>query len=102
MIAAMTQLTRDQVRHIAKLARLSLSEAEEQKFAIELTNILSYVNVLSEVDTQNVEPTAQVTGRENAFRADVVRTDGTSPDALLATSPLGLAEHQIVTPSAHG
>ncbi len=98
----MTQLTRDQVRHIAKLARLTLSEAEEEKYASELTKILSYVEMLQEVDTASVPATAQVTGRVNSFREDVIRTNGTSPDALLECSPLGLSDHQIVTPSAHG
>jgi aspartyl-tRNA(Asn)/glutamyl-tRNA(Gln) amidotransferase subunit C len=98
----MATLTPDQVRHIAKLARLRLSDTEVKKLSKELTSILGYVDMLQEVDTKGVEATAQVTGQENVFRPDEVRQNGTSPDALLGTSPLSIADHQIVTPSAHG
>ena len=98
----MTQLTAAQVRHIAKLARLRLSDDETAKMAEELTSILKYVDMLSEVDTKNVKPTAQVTGLNNVFRKDAIRTDAADSDALLACSPLPIADHQISTPSAHG
>lgn len=98
----MPSLTKDQVRHIAKLARLSLSEAEAEKFTTELTKILAYVDLLQEVDTKNVEATAQVTGQTSALRADAIRPQDVSPDDLLACSPLPLNDHQITTPSAHG
>ena len=98
----MTSLTTDQVRHIAKLARLRLTDAELEKFPRELTSILQYVDMLKEVDTTGVEPTAQVTGLTNVFREDQIRQSATSPDALLGCSPLQVTEHQIVTPSAHG
>jgi aspartyl-tRNA(Asn)/glutamyl-tRNA(Gln) amidotransferase subunit C len=100
--ASMANLTPDQVRHIAKLARLTLSEAEVAKFATEMSAILQYVDMLQEVDTSAVEPTAQVTGQTNALREDVIKPNSTAPDALLECSPLQKAEHQIVTPSAHG
>ena len=98
----MSSLTPDQVRHIAKLARLTLNDAEVEKFARELSSIFQYVDMLQEVDTKNVEATAQVTGQVNSLREDNIRTDRTSPDDLLGCSPLPIAEHQIVTPSAHG
>lgn len=98
----MSQLTDDQVRHIAKLARLTLTEEEVPKFAKELSAILEYVTKLQEVDAKDVEPTAQVTGLTNAFREDSVRESAISADDLLATSPLPIVEHHIQTPSAHG
>lgn len=98
----MTSLTPDQVRHIAKLARLRLSEQEVQKFSTELTNILGYVEMLQEVDTANVEATAQVTGQENSFRKDEILSDSPSREGMLSTTPLSVSDHQIVTPSAHG
>lgn len=98
----MSTLTKAQVLHIATLARLRLTDEEAEKFTSELTSILQYVDMLGEVDTKGVEPTAQVTGQTNVFRADRVREGGTSPDALLGCSPLPIAEHQIVSPSAHG
>ncbi|MFA6523833.1 MAG: Asp-tRNA(Asn)/Glu-tRNA(Gln) amidotransferase subunit GatC [Candidatus Peribacteraceae bacterium] len=98
----MSHLNPEQVRHIAKLARLRLSDEEVAKFAPELSSILGYVDKLSEVNTEGVEPTAQITGLCNRSRADDIRNDIATPDALLATSPLPIADHQIVTPSAHG
>ena len=98
----MPQLTKDQVKHIAKLARLTLSDGEVEKFTKDLGAILDYVDILSEVDTEGVEPTEQVTGLTNAFRMDEVCQTGPEPDALLECSPLPITEHQIQTPSAHG
>jgi len=96
----MAKLTPAQVRHIAKLARLKIEDAEVEKFATELTSILDYVDMLQEVDTEGVEPTAQVTGLHNVFREDAVRAGGAAPDALLETSPLPIVERQIETPAA--
>ena len=98
----MATLTADQVRHIAKLARLTLSDAEVEKFSTELTSILDYVDRLQEVDTKKVEPLKNVTGQKNAWREDSVAADGTDPDALLECSPLPIVDRQIKTPSAHG
>ena len=98
----MVTLTTDQVRHIAKLARLTLSDAEVEKFTTELTSILEYVDRLQKVDTKNVEPLKNVTGQRNAWREDSVTDDGTSPDALLDCSSLPIVDRQIKTPSAHG
>ena len=98
----MPALTHDQVRHIAKLARLTLTDAEVEKFATELTSILAYVDRLTQVDTKGIEPLKSVTGLSNNWRDDVVRDDGANPDALLECSPLPITDHQIQTPSAHG
>lgn len=97
----MTQLSASDVRHIAKLARLTLSDAEVEKFSKEMTSILEYVSQLQKVDTSNVEPTEQVTGQVNSLREDTITPILATPDALLATSPLPIEEHQIETPSAH-
>lgn len=65
-------LTKQEVEKIALLARLGLSEEEKETFAKQLSSILDYVKNLSEVDTQGIEPTAQVTGLENVMREDEV------------------------------
>ena len=65
-----SNLTEEEVRHIAKLAGLTLTDAEVKKFQSQLNEILSYVGQLKEVKTENVEPTSQVTGLENVFRED--------------------------------
>jgi len=98
----MSNLTADQVRHIAKLARLNLTDEEVAKFAPELTSILDYIEMLQEVDTKNVEASTQVTGISNGNRIDEIRTDSPDPDALIKTSALPIVDHQIQTPSAHG
>jgi aspartyl-tRNA(Asn)/glutamyl-tRNA(Gln) amidotransferase subunit C len=95
-------LAPDDVRHIATLARLTLTEEEIARFTKDLGGIFALIERLGEVDTSAVEPTAQVTGLSNVVRADEVRAGGASPDALLAASPLPVREHQIETPSAHG
>jgi aspartyl-tRNA(Asn)/glutamyl-tRNA(Gln) amidotransferase subunit C len=98
----MTTLTKDQVLHIAKLARLKLTEEETRKMPKELSSILEYIDMLNEVNTDGIEPTAQVTGIETRLREDIVKTSETQPDQLLACSPLPKKEHQIVTSHAHG
>ena len=98
----MTTLTPAQVRHIAKLARLKLSDGEVDKFSKELTSILQYVDMLTEVDTSLVQATAQVTGQTNVFRCDEIRAKSALHEALLSCSPLPQTDHQIVSPSAHG
>ena len=59
-----------EVEHIAKLARLGISEKEKGKYSKELSKILDYIDKLKEVDIKNIEPTSQVTGLSNVFRKD--------------------------------
>jgi len=66
-------LSKQQIEHIAKLARLDLTDDELNKYGGELSRILNYIDQLKEVDTEGVEPTAQVTGMENIFREDEVK-----------------------------
>ena len=62
------------IKHIAKLANLPINQQEEKKLDKQLNETLDYIEMLQEVDTKNVQPTAHVTGLEN-----VTRTDTTSP-----------------------
>ncbi|MCX6739790.1 MAG: Asp-tRNA(Asn)/Glu-tRNA(Gln) amidotransferase subunit GatC [Candidatus Parcubacteria bacterium] len=66
------KLTKQEVEKIAKLSRLELTDAEKDKFADQISAVLDYVGKLNEVDTENVEMTAQVTGLENVYRKDEV------------------------------
>ena len=66
-------LTREQVQHVAKLARLSLSEEEISIFTGQMADILAYVEKLNELDTDGIVPTAHAVPMENSFRDDVVR-----------------------------
>lgn len=76
------------VKHVAKLANLSISEAEEKKYEKQLSDVLEYVKKLEEVDTDKTKETAQVTGLLNIKRADVSASSLSQPEALKsATSP---------------
>lgn len=66
------QLTAEQVRHIAKLARINLSDAEVEKFTTQLGDIVGFVEQLNKVDTQGVLETNQVTGLANVEREDEI------------------------------
>ena len=67
------KLSKQQVEHVAKLARLGITEKEKEKFRKELSAILGFVEKLKEVDTEGVEPTAHITGLENIMRKDESR-----------------------------
>ncbi|HAT03889.1 MAG TPA: Asp-tRNA(Asn)/Glu-tRNA(Gln) amidotransferase GatCAB subunit C [Candidatus Magasanikbacteria bacterium] len=66
------KLTSQEIEHIAKLARLELTEKEKTMYAEQLSVVLDYIEVLNEVDTEGVEETCQVTGLEDVVREDVV------------------------------
>lgn len=68
-----TPLPKDTVKHVAKLANLPLDEKEIDMFAVQLGETISYVAMLDEVDTANVEPTSQVTGLTNVGDEDIPR-----------------------------
>lgn len=89
------KLSKEQVQHIAKLARLHLTEEELERYADQLTSILTYVELLMELDTSSVKETSQVTGLSLPPRADVLGESLCTPDELLACSPLPKDEHQI-------
>ncbi|GIO34195.1 MULTISPECIES: Asp-tRNA(Asn)/Glu-tRNA(Gln) amidotransferase subunit GatC [Paenibacillus] len=66
-------ITNQDVRHVAKLARLNLSAEEEQMFTEQLNAILQYAEKLNELDTDGVEPTTHVLPVSNVMREDVKR-----------------------------
>jgi aspartyl-tRNA(Asn)/glutamyl-tRNA(Gln) amidotransferase subunit C len=68
-----SRINSEQVEHIAKLARIELSEKEKEKFFTELSAILDYIGKLNEVDTSKIEPISQVTGLKNIIREDKIR-----------------------------
>lgn len=89
------KLTKEQVEKIAQLARLQLTEEEMERYAGQLTDILTYVEVLKELDTTGVPETSQVTGLMNVTRKDEARGVLATPDELLECSPLEKTDHQI-------
>jgi aspartyl-tRNA(Asn)/glutamyl-tRNA(Gln) amidotransferase subunit C len=79
-------VSNEQVRHIAKLARIAMSDEEIERLAPELNNILGWVEQLSEVNTDGVEPLTAVIEQKMRLRDDVV-TDGNIRDEVLANAP---------------
>ena len=77
-----------QVRHIAKLARIAMSDAEVEAMVPELNNILGWVEQLGEVNTDGVEPLTAVIDLKLRLRDDAV-TDGDCREAVLANAPEG-------------
>jgi len=68
------KLSKQEIKHIAKLARLELTEDELKKYGSQLSVVLNYIDQLKEVDTKDIEPTAQVTGLINVLRKDEVKS----------------------------
>ena len=79
-------VSNDQVRHIAKLARIAMSEAELERLGPELNAIIGWVEQLAEVNTDGVEPLTAVIDQKLRLRADAV-TDGDIRDQVLANAP---------------
>ena len=83
---AQPKITLDQVRHVAKLSRLALSEQELQTLTPQLESILAYVAKLGELDVANVEPMAHAIDLHNVLRDDVVE-DPLPLEAVLRNAP---------------
>lgn len=82
----MTNITRDQVLHLAALSNIQLSDEETDALGSDLERILSYITQLEELNTDGVEPTYQVTDLQNVWRDDAAKPD-LSRDALLVIAP---------------
>ncbi len=83
----MAKVTKKDVKHIADLSNLVLTDEEIAKFTPQLDKIIGFVAKLSEVDTSNIEPTSQTTGLTNVLREDVVKSENslTQEEALSNT-----------------
>ena len=90
-------LSIDEVRHIARLARLALSEEEVQRYSQQLSDILVYADRLRQVDTSDIPPTASVLPVRNVLREDVSHP-GLSPADLLRNAPESIEEQFRVPP----
>ncbi|RFU68921.1 Asp-tRNA(Asn)/Glu-tRNA(Gln) amidotransferase subunit GatC [Peribacillus saganii] len=66
----MSRISIEQVKHVAHLARLAVSEEEAEKFTKQLDAIISFAEQLNELDTENVEPTSHVLNMKNVLRED--------------------------------
>ena len=80
------RITKEEVRHVAALARLTLTDTEQDEMVEHFDKILTYVDKLGELDTDKVEPTAHAVEVSAPLREDRV-TNQADADALLANAP---------------
>lgn len=83
----MSKITPDEVRRIAELANIGLTEPEVKQMTDELRQIVGFIEQLQSVDTKGVLPTNQVTGLVDGWRPDEVRSEF-SREELLANAPV--------------
>ncbi|MGB5986820.1 MAG: Asp-tRNA(Asn)/Glu-tRNA(Gln) amidotransferase subunit GatC [Desulfobacterales bacterium] len=89
------RITRDQVLHVARLARLELADEAVEKFSEQLAEILDYVEILNQADTQGVAATSHVLELTNAFREDEPGPQ-LEREAALANAPQKNSESFLV------
>lgn len=95
-------MNRSQVKKLADLARLELTDEELDRFAAQLGAILGYVKQLEEVDVTGVEPTSQVTGLQNVLRDDTVDDSlSLTPEQIEAIAP-EVRDGYLVVPAVFG
>jgi len=83
----MTKITEKDIRKIAKLARISVTDEEVEKFGGEITNIMDWIGQLAEVDTESVEPISGVGGYSLRYREEDVVSDGNKQSDVLSNAP---------------
>lgn len=92
-----TTISIQDVRYVAGLARIAVTDEEAAKLQGELDTIIGYVGQLDSLDTSGIEPTYQVTGLTNVDRDDVVIDYGVDQQALLRNAPAS-QDNQIKVP----
>lgn len=81
-------ISKEEIKHIASLARIGLNDEEVEKYAKEISSILDWVEQLKEVNIEGVEPTAHITGMENITREDKAEDFGSlGRAAILKNAP---------------
>lgn len=88
LFTIMKEITKSQVKELAELARLGLTEQEIVSLAKEMTTILDYARALDEVDTEKVKPTCQTSDLRNIFRDDEVSVSEISIEEKLLNAPM--------------
>lgn len=77
------QISANDIAYLAQLSAIALDETQVESLRVHIENILRYVEQLGELDTSGVEPTYQVTGLKNVFRADDVEDGGVNSERLV-------------------
>ena len=92
----MIKINAEQVKHVAKLAKLSLTDEETSNFSEQLSSIIDYVEKLKELDTASTPPTEYIAGNKNVFREDSVHSS-VSPSEFVHLAP-DFRDNHIVVP----
>ena len=82
----MTRISKEQVKHVANLARLEVTEEEAEKLQKELDEIITFAELLNELDTDQVDPTYHVLEMKNVFREDIPQS-GLPQETVLKNAP---------------
>ena len=93
-------IDREQVLHVARLARLELSEAEVERMATELSGVLDHIERIAELDLDGVEPTSHVVALENVLRADEPQPSMSRDRALAGAPDASDAGFRVPSPGA--
>lgn len=80
------KITQETVKYVAALAKITVSEEEKRKIALDLDHILDYIETMNELDTEGVEPMSHVLPVKNVFREDIV-VNGDNREQLLKNAP---------------
>jgi len=96
-------LSRDQVLHVARLARLQLTGEEVERFGTELSKVLDHIETIGQLgDMADVEPTSHVVAVENALRADEPQPSLSQADALSGAPDPAQGGFRVPSPGAGG
>jgi len=95
-------IDREQVLHVARLARLRLSEDDVEQMTVELSGILEHVDRISELDLDGVEPTDHVVDLENVLRADEPRRSWPREEMLRSAPDPEAGAFRVPSPQAEG
>lgn len=92
------KITTDEVKHLANLSNISLTNEEIENLRGDLDNIVNYIEQLNELNTDGVEPTYSVSKNQNVWRADEIDNYGVGKDELLALAGENVQDGQVKVP----
>lgn len=81
------KITKEEILHVAKLAKLTLSEEETESLRSDMESIIDFANTLNELDTEGVKPTAHARYMVNALREDIIK-ESYSEEDILKNAPM--------------
>ena len=94
----MSEISKQDIEHLAKLSNLKLEDAEVANLQEDLINIIGYIEQLSELNTENIEPTYQVSDNQNIWRKDEINNYNVNRDKLLDLAGDNIVDNQIKVP----